>query len=95
MGINPREWEAMTPVELNIYARAYVSRRKEEQKISQVNIYSLAALVRSMIWSKHPPSFERTFSEAQTDKPQEQMTDDQMYAMVKGLNALFGGEEAD
>lgn len=84
----------MTPVELNIYARAYVSRRREEQKISQANLYSLAALMRSMIWSKHPPSYERAFPDNQP-KQQEQMTDDQMYAMVKGLNALFGGEEVD
>ena len=84
----------MTPVELNIYARAYVSRRREEQKISQANLYSLAALMRSMIWSKHPPSYELAFPDNQP-KQQEQMTDDQMYAMVKGLNALFGGEEVD
>ena len=94
MGLSVREWEAMTPVELNIYARAYVSRRKEEQKITQSNLYSLAALIRLMIWSKHPPSFERAFLDS-PPKQQDQMTDDQMYAMVKGLNALFGGEEVD
>lgn len=84
----------MTPVELNIYARAYVSRRKEEQQITQANLYSHAALIRAMIWSKHPPSFERVYPDSQP-KQQDQMTDDQMYAMVKGLNALFGGEEVD
>lgn len=84
----------MTPVELNIYARAYVSRRKEEQQITQANLYSHAALIRAMIWSKHPPSFERAYPDSQP-KQQDQMTDDQMYAMVKGLNALFGGEEVD
>lgn len=84
----------MTPVELNIYARAYVSRRKEEQKITQANLYSHAALIRSMIWSKYPPSLERVYPDSQP-KQQDQMTDDQMYAMVKGLNALFGGEEVD
>lgn len=76
-----------------MYARAYVDRRKEEQKISQVNLYSLAALIRPMVWSKHPPSYERVFP---GERPkQKEMTDDQMYAMVRGLNALFGGEEAD
>lgn len=83
----------MTPVELNIFARAYVDRRKEEQKIAQANLYSLAALIRPMVWAKHPPSYERAFPD---NKPQQnEMTDDQMYAMVKGLNALFGGEEVD
>lgn len=84
----------MTPVELNIYARAYVSRRREEQKIAQANLYSHAVLIRSMIWSKHPPSYERVYPDDRPKQP-EQMTDDQMYAMVKGLNALFGGEDMD
>lgn len=80
-------------MELNLYARAYGSRRQAEQKLQQANIYSLAALIRSMVWSKHPPSYDRAFPDSKP-KPK-QMSDDQMYAMVKGLNALFGGEEAD
>jgi hypothetical protein len=83
----------MTPVELNLYANAFVDRRKEEQRITQANLYSLAALIRPMVWSKHPPSFEKAFPEQK--KQPEAMTDDQMYAIVKGLNALFGGEEVD
>ena len=83
----------MTPAELNLYARAYVDRRREEQKIAQANLYSLAALIRPMIWAKHPPSYEKVFPD---NKPEpKEMTDEQMYAMVKGLNALFGGEEVD
>ena len=86
----------MTPVELNIYARAYAEQQAQTQRLRSANIYSLAALIRSMVWSKHPPSFDRAFPEAKTNtKKQEEMTDDQMYAMVKGLNALFGGEEVD
>lgn len=84
----------MTPVELNIYARGYADRRGQEQKLQIANIYSLAALIRTMIWGKHPPSFEAAFPGINSQK-QEEMTDDQMYAMVKGLNALFGGEEVD
>lgn len=94
MGISVCDWEYMTPVELNIYARAYVSRRREEQKIAQVNLYSHAALIRSMVWGKHPPSYDRVYPDDPAAKNDE-MTDDQMYAMAKGLNALFGGEEVD
>ena len=83
----------MTPVELNIYARAYGQQRHDEQKISQANIYALAALIRSMIWGKHPPSYEKVFPDQKSK--QTEMTDNQMYDMVRGLNALFGGEEAD
>jgi len=81
----------MTPVELNLYARAAAKRQREEQRLSQANLYSLAALIRSMVWSKHPPSYEKVFPDK--SKNQEEMTDDQMYATVRALNALFGGEE--
>lgn len=81
----------MTPAELNLYASAYAKRRKEEQRLAQANLYALAALVRAMIWAKHPPSFDRVFPEER----KENMSDEQMYVMVKGLNALFGGKEAD
>ena len=86
----------MTPVELNIYARAYGERQTQAQRLRSANIYSLAVLIRSMVWSKHPPSFDRAFPDVKANKQKkEEMTDDQMYAMVKGLNALFGGEEVD
>lgn len=81
----------MTPAALNLYARAYAKRRREEQKLTQVNLYSLAALIRSMVWSKHPPTYERVYPEKNSNL--EEMTDEQMYAVVRGLNALFGGEE--
>ena len=85
----------MTPAELNLYARAYAEQQTQAQRLRVANIYSLAALIRSMVWSKHPPSFDRAFPDARGKKKQEEMTDDAMYAMVKGLNALFGGEEVD
>lgn len=81
----------MTPAALNLYAQAYAKRRRDEQKLTQVNLYSLAALIRPMVWSKHPPSYERAYPEKKSDP--EEMTDEQMYAVVRGLNALFGGEE--
>lgn len=85
----------MTPVELNIYARAYGKRCKQEQRLQTANIYSLATLIRSMVWSKHPPSYDRAFPDKPDPKQRKEMTDDQMYAMVRGLNALYGGKEVD
>ena len=81
----------MTPVQLNLYARAYSQRRQEEQRLSQANIYSLAALIRPMVWSKHPPSFEKAFPGAK--QKSKEMTDEEMLEKIKELNALFGGEE--
>ena len=81
----------MTPAQLNVYVRAYMGRRKEEQRITQVNLYSLASLIRPMIWAKSPPSFDAVFPAER--KPEQPQTDDQMYATVRALNALFGGDE--
>ena len=84
----------MTPVELQIYVRAYEVRRDEQQRTTQINLYNLAALTRPMIWAKHPPSYEKAFPDGE-GKKSDTMTDEQMYAMARALNALFGGEEVD
>ncbi len=83
----------MTPAELNLYAQAERRRREDEQRLTEANIYSLAALIRSMVWAKRPPSFERVFPEREDAK--KPMTDEQMYAQVVALNRMFGGEEVD
>lgn len=93
MGISLPEWERMTPVELNLYAEAYGARQERRQKLAQANIYALATLIRSMVWAKKPPSYEESFPEHSSAG--ETMTDEQMYTMVRGLNALFGGKEDD
>lgn len=84
----------MTPAELQIYARAYEARRDAQQRATQINLYNLAALIRPMVWAKHPPSYEKAFPDGESEKKDE-MTDEQMYATVRALNALFGGEEVN
>ena len=84
----------MTPAELQIYVLAYEARRDEQQRVTQVNLYNLAALIRPMVWAKHPPSYEKAFPDGEGEKKDE-MTDEQMYATVRTLNALFGGEEVN
>lgn len=84
----------MTPAQLNLCAKAYTQRKQEKQRINQVNIYNLASLIRTMVWSKYPPDFDKAFPDKSKKEPVE-MDDDQLYAAVKRLNALFGGEEVD
>lgn len=84
----------MTPAQLNVYAKAHTQRLQQTQRIAQVNIYNLASLIRSMVWGKSPPDFEAVFPDTGKKEPVE-MDDDQLYAAVKRLNALFGGEEVD
>lgn len=82
----------MTPGELNACARAYGRRQDAQRREKQGEIYNLAALIREMVWAKKAPSFESVFPEkAETAG---EMTDDAMYAVVRALNAAFGGTES-
>ena len=80
----------MTPRELWIYSRAYRDRVRGEARVKHAEIYSLASLIRSMVWAKHAPSFEAVFPH---DSAKKEMSDEQMYAQVRALNRLFGGTE--
>lgn len=83
----------MTPAELNLYARAQGERIRAEQKAVRGNLYSLSVLIRAMVWARHPPSYDTAFPD-DVEKPKD-MTDDEMYAMARALNAAFGGKEVD
>ena len=58
--------------------------------MTKAKIYSLAALVRTMMNSKFPPRYEAVFPE---DIRKKQMSDEAMFAQVQALNRLFGGKE--
>lgn len=78
----------MTPKELWIWSRAYRDRIRGEARARRVDIYNLASLIRSMVWAKHPPKFDRVFPE---DTRPKEMTAEQMKEQVLALNAAFGG----
>lgn len=81
----------MTPMELSLYAEAYRERLEDETHMARAKIYSLAALVRTMMHSKSPPRYEAVFPK---DIRHKEMTDEAMFAHVQALNRLFGGKEA-
>lgn len=91
-GISAAQWRRMTPRELSIWAKAYLERQDAERLAEKNRIYNLAALIRTMVWAKRPPSFEQVFPE--TAAPPKAMDDEEMFARVRSLNALFGGKEA-
>jgi hypothetical protein len=91
IGIGAGEFELLTPMELSLYAEAYRDRLEDEARMTKAKIYSLAALVRTMMYNKFPPRFETVFPE---DVPKKEMTDEAMFAQVQALNRLFGGKEA-
>ena len=80
----------MTPATLITYANAHQQHVEERIELLTRSIYNLAALIRPMIWSDHPPAYEQAFG-----LPKKEMTDEQMYANVRALNRMFGGEEVD
>lgn len=78
-------------MELSLYAEAYQEKLEDEARMARAKIYTLAALVRTMMNSKFPPRFEAVFPE---DIRRKEMTDEAMFAQVQALNKLFGGKEA-
>lgn len=78
----------MTPAQLNTWARAITRKQEDAIRLSYGLIYSLAALIRPMIWAKHPPMPEEFIPGARKE-----MTDKQMYDAVTALNRAFGGTE--
>ena len=80
----------MTPRELGWMLEARGEQAEEDARMDRAKIYGLASAVRTMIWSKHPPSYERMFPD---DAKRKKMSDEEMYEQVRVLNALFGGKE--
>ena len=79
-------WE-MTPAELNLSAEIYAEKKKQEEQ----NMIIQAYLISRWVWAKDVP-IERILNELGGNKEKKEMTDEQMLAQVKVLNALFGGE---
>ena len=75
----------MTPYELNLVAKAYQERQQRETKerISQ------AYLISRWVWAKR---IDINSILAKVGQERKEMTDEQMLATVKALNALFGGK---
>ena len=83
----------MTPAQLNIIARARGARLESELEARKAEIYNLAALIRPMIWSKDPPSFESVFPSKKSDRGDDAMDDEELLSQVRMLAAALGGSE--
>jgi hypothetical protein len=78
----------MTPKVLNVYAKAYEEEKQLKQK---ENIYQ-AYLISRWVWQKRV-DIEKVVKSIDSKKSnKKQMTDEQMLAQAKALNAVFGGE---
>lgn len=84
IGMSISEFWEITPYELSIVAKGYTTRQEVEGK---ERIYQ-AYLISRFVWQKKI-DIEKIL---EVKKEKTVMTDEQMLANVKILNALFGGE---
>lgn len=83
----------MTVRELNVYVRAAGQLRRQEQELTEVNIYSMAMALRACLFAKHAPALEKVFPHLKVGEKDEDMDDEALYRQVAALNRMFGGEE--
>ena len=89
LGLSISEWEDMTPNLFRIWGEARRKAIENRQEAEQANMYALACMIRTAVWGKRMPEYERIFRKAQT----RQMTDEEMFERVQVLNRLLGGTE--
>lgn len=98
IGIAISEFWEMTPAELNIYAEVYSEKQKNDFKERLSLEYYNAFWTIQWLGKKSQQPKELNKILEEFDKPQKEkkaMTDKQMLAQVKALNAMFGGEIID
>lgn len=83
IGVSITEFWEITPFELSMAARGYSKRQEQRQKESMYQAF----LISRWVWKKKI-DIEKYLGE---QKPKKRMTDEEMLAKAKVLNALFGG----
>jgi hypothetical protein len=86
IGIKPNEFYEMTPREIENYANGQIKRIEIEQDMLVTNAWLSAGLERQ---KRLPKLEELTKKRPKKIKPQ---TEEEMFQMVKILNAAFGGD---
>lgn len=84
----------MTPAELNVYVRSVGQLRRQEQELTETNLYNLGCVIRAMVGSKRPLALEELFPHLRGRGSGSEMDDEALYREVAALNRLFGGTEA-
>lgn len=91
IGISVNEFWDMTLDELNLYARIYVDKQKQEFKDKVTLAYQNAMWTIQWLSKNKPEPLSKILDNLYKEK--KEMTDEQMLQQVKMLNKLFGGEE--
>jgi len=98
IGISITEFWELTPAEFFILVKGYEKRKEieaqeymEKVKIQQILMVKQAFLISRWVWQKKV-DIDRVLKSIIKEEKTKEMTDEQMLAQVKALNALFGGE---
>lgn len=94
-GISPMESWDWTWGEGCEAVNAYVLRENERAKKQSVALYNATVFLAGALAGKMK-SFNEAFPGFESEtREKEEMSDEAMYAVVRALNAQFGGEEVD
>lgn len=88
VGITISEFWELTPYEISIIIKAKNQAREEETK-EKIAVAYMTALWTAQWFSKKKP---KPLDEILQIKQKKEMSDQEMLAQVKNLNAIFGGE---
>jgi len=90
--MSPLEFWEITPYELSLKINAYSKRQTEQlkEKITLAYLNSLWTIQWLGKRHQHPRPLKEIL--ADIGKEKNEMTDEQMFEVVKALNAMFGGE---
>lgn len=93
-GVSPQESWEWTWGEGCEAVNAYMIRENDRAHKQAVALYNAAACLAHMV-SGEMPTFAQAFPGFGKEEENKEMTDEAMYAMVRALNATFGGKEVD
>lgn len=81
----------MTPYEFSIVVRGFSLRKEHDLQSERALLVEHALLLSRWVWQKKikKQDIEKLLK---VEEQQKEMNDEQMFAKVKALNALFGGE---
>lgn len=84
VGVSITEFWELTPFELSMVAKGYARRQEQRQKENTYQAY----LISRWVWAKKV-DIKKYLGETKSKK---RMTDEEMLAQAKALNAILGGE---
>ena len=82
----------MTPYEFSIVVRGFSLRKEHDLQSERALLVEHALLLSRWVWQKKIKQQDIEKILKVDTKPAKEMTNEQMLAQVKALNALFGGE---